>query len=380
VTFDRTSLAPMDVAGRVDRLRGSLDAAGCDAVVVTNLTNIHYHTGFSGSAAVLVVTADADEAPLFVTDGRYGEQAADELERAGVEARLEVRLTSDAQRTLLGEALDGVDRIGLEAEDVSWAQKRSLSSEAFPKARVIPTRGLVEEFRQFKDEGEVSRIAAACAMADAALAAVRHRLSEQPTESEIALELEWQMRRLGADGVSFESIVASGPNGARPHHQAGLRRVEEGDLVVLDFGALLEGYHSDMTRTLAVGELSETQARMWDVVHEAQAKGVAAVQAGVSAREVDEACRAVIREAGWADAFSHGTGHGVGLDIHEGPRVGTTSDATLAAGHVITVEPGVYLAEHGGVRIEDTVVVTAEGSRTLTRAPKERGVADQPGD
>jgi Xaa-Pro aminopeptidase len=380
VTFDRTSLAPMDVAGRVDRLRGSLDAAGCDAVVVTNLTNIHYLTGFSGSAAILVVTADDDEAPLFVTDGRYGEQAADELERAGVEARLEVRLTSDAQRTLLGEALDGVDRIGLESEDVSWAQKRSLSSEAFPKARVIPTRGLVEEFRQFKDEGEVSRIAAACAMADAALAAVRHRLSEQPTESEIALELEWQMRRLGADGVSFESIVASGPNGARPHHRAGLRRVEEGDLVVLDFGALLEGYHSDMTRTLAVGELSETQARMWDVVHEAQAKGVAAVQAGVSAREVDEACRTVIRDAGWADAFSHGTGHGVGLDIHEGPRVGTTSDATLAAGHVITVEPGVYLAEHGGVRIEDTVVVTAEGSRTLTRAPKERGVADQPGD
>lgn len=372
MTFDRTSLAPMDVAGRVDRLRGSLDAAGCDALVVTNLTNIRYLTGFSGSAATLVVTADDDEPPLFVTDGRYGDQSTDELDRAGVEARIEVRLTQDLQRSLLAETLDGVDRIGLEADDVSWAQKRTLSSEVFPKARVIPTKGLVEDFRQIKDEGEVSRIAAACAMADAALAAVRHRFDEQPTESEIALELEWQMRRLGADGVSFESIVASGPNGARPHHQPGLRRIEDGDLVVLDFGALLEGYHSDMTRTVMVGEPSDTQARMWEVVAESQAAGVAAVRAGVQALDVDEACRAIIREAGWAEAFAHGTGHGVGLDIHEEPRVGMKSDATLAVGHVITVEPGVYLADHGGVRIEDTVVVTAEGSRTLTRAPKDR--------
>jgi Xaa-Pro aminopeptidase len=374
VTFDRTSLAPMDVVGRVERLRGSLDDAGCDALVVTNLTNIRYLTGFSGSAATLVVSGDDDEAPLFVTDGRYGDQAADELDRAGVEARIEVRLTADTQRTLLAEALTGVDRVGLEAEDVSWARKRTLSSEVFPQAQVIPTKSLVEDLRQIKDDGEVSRIAAASAMADAALAAVRHRLLDQPTESEIALELEWQMRRLGADGVSFESIVASGPNGARPHHQPGLRRIEEGDLVVIDFGALLEGYHSDTTRTLAVGELSETQARMWDVVHESQAKGVAAVRPGVSALDVDEACREVIREAGWADAFTHGTGHGVGLDIHEAPRVGRASDATLAPGHVVTVEPGVYLPEHGGVRIEDTVVVTAEGCRTLTRAPKDRDV------
>jgi Xaa-Pro aminopeptidase len=179
------------------------------------------------------------------------------------------------------------------------------------------------------------------------------------------------MRRLGADGPSFDTIVASGPNGAMPHHRAGERRINEGDLVVIDFGALVDGYHSDMTRTLMVGEPSETQHRMLAAVAASQAAGVAAVRAGVEASAVDEACRTVLRDVGWEDAFVHGTGHGVGLDIHESPRVAANAAGSLADGHVVTVEPGVYLAGHGGVRIEDTVVVTAEGSRTLTLAPKD---------
>jgi Xaa-Pro aminopeptidase len=182
--------------------------------------------------------------------------------------------------------------------------------------------------------------------------------------------LDTTMRRLGAAGVSFETIVASGPNGARPHHRPADRTIVEGDLVVIDFGALVDGYHSDMTRTFSVGEASATQRRMLDVVAEAQAAGVAAVVEGVAASEVDAACRRVIAEAGWEDAFSHGTGHGVGLLIHEDPRVGRQSTAMLTAGHVVTVEPGVYLPDHGGVRIEDTVLVTADGCRTLTLAPK----------
>jgi Xaa-Pro aminopeptidase len=179
------------------------------------------------------------------------------------------------------------------------------------------------------------------------------------------------MRRLGAEAPSFETIVASGPNGAMPHHRAADRRIADGDLVVLDFGALVDGYHSDMTRTVMVGDPSDTQARMYEVVREAQAAGVAAVKGGAEASAVDDACRSVIREAGWDEAFLHATGHGVGLDIHEPPRVARTADAMLADGQVVTVEPGVYLAEHGGVRIEDTVVVTSEGCRTLTLAPKE---------
>ncbi|HEY3143206.1 MAG TPA: Xaa-Pro peptidase family protein [Acidimicrobiales bacterium] len=374
MTFDRKALAAMDVVGRTSRLRDGLGEADCEALLVTNLTNIRYLTGFSGSAAMLAVPASADEEVVFVTDGRYTDQATEEIARHGVEARVETGATSQVQREILAAALDGVSQLGLEADNITWAQQRAFASEVFPEAKLVATTGLVEELRQVKDDGEVARIEAACAMADAALAAVRHRLGEQPTEGEVALELEWQMRRLGADGVSFETIVASGPNGARPHHRAGQRRIEDGDLVVIDFGALLDGYHSDMTRTLAVGDCSATQTHMWDVVQAAQAAGVATVRPGVAAKDVDEACRAVIRDVGWDEAFVHGTGHGVGLDIHEAPRVAATADATLAPGHVVTVEPGIYLAEHGGVRIEDTLVVTAAGCRTLTRAPKDRSL------
>jgi Xaa-Pro aminopeptidase len=369
VTFSRQGLPAMDVAGRVERLRESFDDAECDALLVTNLVNIRYLTGFSGSAGLLAVM---DDELVLVTDGRYDQQAHEELGAAGLDVRIGIGSHGGAQREIVATALGGVGRLGLEASAVTWAQQRAFAREWFPKEQLVPTGGLVEELRQFKDEGEVARIEAACAMADAALAAVRHRLGEHPTESELALELEWQMRRLGADGISFDTIVASGPNGAKPHHRPGMRRIEQGELVVLDFGALLEGYHSDMTRTIAVGELSPTQAAMWDLVHESQAAGVAAVRAGVDAKLVDDACRSVIGDAGWGEAFVHGTGHGVGLDIHEAPRVASTADGTLAAGQVVTVEPGVYLAEHGGVRIEDTVVVTASGCRTLTRATKDR--------
>jgi Xaa-Pro aminopeptidase len=361
----------MDVADRAARLRSRLSGVPCDALLVTNLTNVRYLTGFTGSAALLLLPADEAAELVFVTDGRYRDQATTELATAGVEARTVVGLEEDARRRALADAVAGMARLGLESEDVTWAQKRRFDKDWFADTKPVPTVGLVEWLRLVKDAGEVARIEAACAMADAALASVRHRLGEGATEAEVALELEWQMRRLGAEGPSFETIVASGPNAAMPHHRAGARRIVEGDLVVLDFGAVVDGYHSDMTRTVMVGEPSATQSRMIEVVREAQAAGVAAVKAGAEARAVDDACRSIIRDAGWGDAFLHATGHGVGLDIHEPPRVARTADDMLADGHVVTVEPGVYLAEHGGVRIEDTVVVTSEGCRTLTRAPKE---------
>lgn len=372
MTFDRKALPAMDVSGRMERLQAELAEADCEVLLLTNLINIRYLTGFTGSAGMLAVPGSEHDEPIFVTDGRYGEQSQDEFDRAGTDARIEIGTHGEAQRKILAEALRAARTIGLEAQNVTWAQQRSFAATWFPDAELVATEGVVEQMRAVKDDGEIARIEAACAMADAALAAVKHRFGEQPTEAEVALELEWQMRRLGADGISFETIVASGPNGSRPHHQAGPRRIEDGDLVVVDFGALLDGYHSDMTRTLNVGEGSATQTHMWDVVRAAQQAGVAAVKAGVATKEVDEACRSVIRDVGWGDAFVHGTGHGVGLDIHELPRVAANADGTLAAGHVVTVEPGIYLAEHGGVRIEDTVVVTTEGCRTLTRAPKER--------
>ena len=371
MSFDPTSLPPMDVADRAARLRLRLTEVACDALLVTNLTNVRYLTGFTGSAALLLVPADEGAEPVFVTDGRYRDQAASELAGAGVVARTVVGLEEDARRQALADAGARLGRLGLEADNVTWAQKRRFGTDWFPDAQLVPTTGLVESLRLVKDAGEVARIQAACEMADAALAAVRHRLREGPTEAEVALELEWQMRRLGAEAPSFETIVASVPNGAMPHHRAAARRIADGDLVVLDFGALVDGYHSDMTRTVMVGDPSDTQARMYEVVREAQTAGVAAVKAGAEASAVDDACRSVIRDAGWDEAFLHATGHGVGLDIHEPPRVARTADAMLADGQVVTVEPGVYLAEHGGVRIEDTVVVNSEGCRTLTLAPKE---------
>jgi Xaa-Pro aminopeptidase len=364
------TLPPMEVSARLDRLRARLGDAGCDALLVTHLTNIRYLTGFTGSSALLLVEPHR---ATFVTDGRYEEQSAGELAEAGVLAEVVVgRSTDEQQAVLTARAPDG-GRLGLEAEQVSWAAQRRYAGDWFSQATLVPTAGLVEALRAVKDDGEVARIEAACGIADAALAATAPALADGPTEAGIALALDTEMRRLGADDVSFETIVASGPNGSRPHHTPSDRAIEAGDLVVIDFGALVEGYHSDMTRTLAVGgadALDDTQRRMVEVVRASQAAGVAAVRAGTDAREVDRACRDVITEAGWADAFVHGTGHGVGLDIHEDPRVSWSGAATLAAGHVVTVEPGVYLPGHGGVRIEDTVVVTESGCRPLTRAPK----------
>lgn len=358
----------MEVPARAGRLREALDGAGCDALLVTDLTNIRYLTGFTGSAATLLVGPDG---MVLVTDGRYRDQAAAEVGDAGVDAAVEIGRTADEQREHLVRHVTGIGRLGLEAEHVTWGQQRRYAGEWFGEIVLVPTDGLVESLRERKDEGEVARIAAAAEVADAALAAVRHRIAERPTEAEVALELEWQMRRLGADGIAFETIVASGPGAAMPHHRAGGRRIAGGDPVVIDFGAVVDGYHSDMTRTFLVGEPTATVARMYEVVARAQEAGVHAVRPGVAAREVDEACRSVIRDAGWEDAFLHSTGHGVGLVIHERPRVSGTADATLADGHVVTVEPGVYLPEHGGVRIEDTVVVTPDGCRALTRAPKD---------
>ena len=360
----------MEVAARTDRLLSGLGEAGCDALLVTHLTNIRYLTGFTGSAAYLLVQPAG---LTLVTDGRYEEQAAGELGGAGVDAELVIGRTASTQQQALTERTTGVRRLGLESEHVSWADERRFACEWFPEAELVASTGLVERLRVVKDSGEVARIEAACAIADAALAAVAPMLEDRPTEAGFARELDSEMRRQGADDISFETIVASGPNGSRPHHTPSGRAIEHGDLVVVDFGALVDGYHSDMTRTIPVGgphSLDDTQTRMVAVVGEAQAAGVAAVRAGASTRDVDTACREVIAAAGWADAFMHGTGHGVGLDIHEDPRVSWAADATLAAGHVVTVEPGVYLPGHGGVRIEDTVVVTESGCRTLTRAPK----------
>lgn len=367
---DPSSFAPLDLPPRLELLRGGLDDHEIDALLVTDLTNIRYLTGFTGSNGVLWAARDR---ALLITDGRYTEQAANQISEADVD--VELHIASDLGGALRDRiAGDSAVRIGLEADSISWAAATRHRDELLAGREVVPTTGIVAGLRLRKDDGEIDRMAAAAAIADAAFAEIRARLAEGPTEAEFALELDTTMRRLGAEDVSFDTIVASGPNGARPHHRPGTRRLVEGDLVVLDFGALVDGYHSDMTRTIMIGEPTPTQQRMYDTVKEAQAAGVAAVRAGVAARDVDAVCREIIAAAGWAEAFSHGTGHGVGLDIHEDPRVASTSAATLVDRCVVTVEPGVYLPEHGGVRIEDTVVVTEDGCRPITHTHKNAAV------
>ena len=361
------TLPPLAIAGRLDRLRDLLDDAGCDALVVTELANIRYLTGFTGSAAQLLVTPTS---ATFVSDGRYRDQSTEQLGSAGVDAEI-VIVAAEPDAAIVERIGGDVARVGLESESVSWAAQRRWSDQLGSGRTLVPTSGLVSDLRLVKDPGEAARIRTACDIADRAFAELRPQLAEGPTEVEFAMELDALMRRLGAEDVSFETIVASGPNGAKPHHRPSDRVVAEGDLVVVDFGALYEGYHSDMTRTVAVGDVGDDRRRMLDVVLAAQQAGVEAVTAGAEAAAVDAACRDLIEAAGLGEAFLHSTGHGVGLDIHEEPRVSSRSAATLAAGHVVTVEPGVYLPEFGGVRIEDTVLVTDDGCDRLTLTPKD---------
>lgn len=355
---------PLEVAPRLDRLRARFDGAGVDALVVTCLANVRYLTGFTGSAAVLAV---GPAGALLTTDGRYRTQSAEQVATSG--AAVEIAIGAlQVQREAVKAFVSGAAHVGLEADHASWSDSRQWGELL---GGVLPTSGQVEALREVKDAGEVDRMARAAAIADAALTAVLPMLSSGLTEAEFALELDTAMRRHGAESTAFETIVASGPNSAKPHHRPTARRIVRGEPVVVDFGATFEGYRSDMTRTFFVGgEPDGELARVFEVVRDSQARGVAAVSAGVGCKEVDEVCRKVIAEAGWAERFEHGTGHGVGLDIHEAPTVSQLGTATLAPGMIVTVEPGVYLPGTGGVRIEDTLVVTETGSRALTNFSK----------
>jgi Xaa-Pro aminopeptidase len=366
-----SELPALQVARRLDSLRAGLGDAGVDALVVTTLANVRYLTGFTGSAGMLAVTASA---ALLTTDGRYRTQSAEQVAAAGAAVEIEIGGVQ-AQRDALIARLGGARRVGLEADNVSWNASRRWADDLGEGFELVPTSGVVEALRQVKDDGEVARMARAAAIADAALAEVLPLLdaaeASRLTEEELALALDTAMRRGGAESTAFETIVAAGPNSAKPHHHPSGRPIEVGDPVVVDFGATFEGYRSDMTRTFCVaGEPEGELARVFEVVRASQARGVAAVRPGVGAKEVDDACRRVIAEAGWAERFEHGTGHGVGLDIHEAPTVSPLGTANLAPGMVVTVEPGVYLPGVGGVRIEDMLVVTEEGSRALTTFPK----------
>jgi len=360
-------LVAMERPARLDRVRVALDRTDCQALIVTKPHNIRWLTGFTGSAGTAIVTG---ETLTVITDDRYQTQVAQQLDGAGVAAEVVI------DRNLADPVADAIgtrDRVGLEAGHVSWAMAQDVQGW-LQLAEVVPTVGLIEELRQVKDDGEIDRLSRAAAITDQALAAIAPTLVAGRTEREVARDLERAMADLGADGLSFPIIVAAGPNSAKPHAVPSDRPLAPGDLVVIDSGAAVDGYGSDMTRSFILDPVADEDLALYRAVESAQAAGVDTVTAGVEQRRVDAACRDVLAERDLAEAFVHGTGHGIGLEIHEEPFLTTRSTGTLHAGHVVTVEPGVYLPGRGGIRIEDSVLVTSEGCRSITNFPKDHRV------
>ncbi|TCO49881.1 M24 family metallopeptidase [Actinocrispum wychmicini] len=351
---------------RREALRVQLRDRGLDALLLVDLLNIRYLTGFTGSNAALVVHASDDAHSIFCTDGRYltqSEKQVPDLERV-IDRNSAVFLAARA-------AKEKFRKTGYESHHVTVEALDGLA-DAAAGIDLVRAPGMVEKLRIVKDDIEIEALRMACAAADRALADLMEHGGLRPglTEREVARDLENRMLENGAADKSFDTIVAAGANSAIPHHRPTDTVLQSGDFVKLDFGALVDGYHSDMTRTLVLGEPAEWQREIYDLVAASQAAGRAALKPGAGVKDIDAAARGVIEDADHGDDFLHGLGHGVGLQIHEAPSLAKTGEGTLSAGMAVTVEPGVYLAGRGGVRIEDTLVVREAGPELLTLTTK----------
>ncbi|WP_214824295.1 M24 family metallopeptidase [Exiguobacterium algae] len=347
---------------RVNKLQGQLEANGIDAMLVTKRENIRYLSGFTGSSGVIVVTA---KSASFITDFRYTEQANAQV--SGYEIiELETSLIKSVADVV---ARESVARLGVEQDAMTVGQFRAYEKEV--GAQLVETSGVVEKLRLIKDESEIKIMKEAAAIADEAFTHIQTFIRPGRTEKEVANELEMFMRSKGADSSSFDMIVASGTRSALPHGVASDKVIESGELVTLDFGAYYKGYCSDITRTLAVGPISDELKKIYDTVLRAQLAGVEGTRAGITGIEADALTRDVIKEAGYGEYFGHSTGHGLGMEVHEAPGLSFRSETVLEPGMVVTIEPGIYIAGVGGCRIEDDVVITEDGCVRLTQSPKE---------
>ena len=355
--------APSPYRLRLTRLRARLEQDRLEALLVTSLPNVHYLTGFAGSAGVLLVTMRNS---VLFTDPRYDLQAHDQVRDSRVAIVSGNALTAAAKRANRTRSR----KIGFEAGAVSFETHKRLR-ELLPSKRLVPTAGWIETLRMEKDEGEIERIRRAVDLSSRAFSETLPLLRPGILEMEVAAEIEYRMRRYGAEQASFETIVAFGPRTALPHARAGTRALKRGECVLMDLGAILNGYVSDMTRTVFLGKASRRASRVYRAVLEAQIEAEETVRAGVEAAAVDRAARRVLKRYGYDQYFTHSTGHGVGREIHELPHIGEKQRMPLPERAVITVEPGVYVPGFGGVRIEDVVVVRKQGPEVLTRTPKD---------
>lgn len=337
---------------------------GLDALIVSSLHNVRYLTSFSGSNALCVVK---QKDATFLTDGRYAEQSVDEVSRI-------FKLTITALGLYEGLAkqklLHGCRRIGFESHYVSYAQYRTMK-KLCPSFSFVPTTDVVERLAVLKDAEEIAAIQKAVDISDKVFGKVLAMIKPGMEERTVAAEISYLHKHFGAEGDSFETIVASGPRGSLPHARASSKRIRKGEMVTLDFGCVVDGYNSDITRTIAVGRASRRAREIYKVVLDAQSGAIDAARGGMSARELDAVARTQITRAGYGKYFIHSLGHGLGLHVHERPRISSLSKEHLQAGSVITIEPGVYIPDFGGVRIEDDILLTETGCRVLNSAPKE---------
>ena len=350
---------------RLSRLRFLFGAGGCDAILVTNLPNINYLCGFTGSSGMLLV--EAERATLF-TDGRYTFQCREEVSGATV------KIVSGGLVRAVGEVLRqkrGATRVAYSAGQVNVTQKQALGAAAGNRVRWVPGKSEVERLRAVKDAGELSKMRAAADLISEVWTGTVRRMKAGISELQVAADLEYAMKSHGASGPSFETIVASGARSAWAHARATSKLLKKNELVVMDQGAILRGYCSDMTRTVFLGRPSDRVRRMYHAVLDAQQAAKSVIKAGVTAGEVDAAARQVLKREKLAQYFTHSTGHGLGMEVHEMPRLAAGESVVLEAGMVVTVEPGVYIEGLGGIRIEDDVVVTTNGAEELTSATRE---------
>lgn len=348
---------------RLEKLRNLFPEYRIDGILITSSTNRKYMSGFTGSTGYVLI---GESKAAFITDFRYVEQA--KVECPEFEIVDNQRKMNEALKAKIEEF--GLKSVGFEKDFVTYSQYKDLL-QLTQNLQWIPVSGLIEQLRLIKDESELSKVQKAINIADQTFTYILDVIRPGISEIDVALELEFKMRKLGASGPSFDTIVASGVRSALPHGRASKKLIEEGELVTLDFGAIFEGYVSDITRTVAVGEISGQLREIYDVCLRAQLTGVLHIKAGMTGREADALCRDVIREAGYGDAFGHSTGHGIGLDVHEGPNASAVSDHILKPGMLLTVEPGIYLPGIGGVRIEDDILITENGNEILTKSTKE---------
>lgn len=359
--------SPRVAADPVERralVRERVAAGGLDAFLVLALPNMRYLSGFTGSAGLLIVCAEPPD--IFLTDFRYQSQVADELD-----ATIEVRIESDPMLKVAREILhgQGASRVAFEREQLTyrgWSEWSQIEGPA-----LVPVAEWVEEVRAVKSSAEVDAIRSACRVADEAFQKILEEVRPGVTERELAARLDLSLVERGAEGASFETIVAFGERSALPHARPGSRDLRDGDMVLFDFGAVVDGYVSDMTRTVSCGEPVAEMRDVYAVVLDAQRAALQGIEAGMSGPEADALARQVIDAAGYGPRFGHSLGHGIGLEVHEAPRLGKKSEDRLTPGMTVTIEPGIYLEGIGGVRIEDDALVTESGLEALTTSPKD---------